>query len=73
MYSLPVVYLGPNYGGGNEDNGDLLQKVPSYTAALSAPTLKQPTADPCPHSWTLPASLGQSLVWSLLLHSVLPP
>ena len=67
MYSLPVVYLGPNYGGGNEDNGDLLQKVPSYTAALSAPTLKQPTTDPCPHSWTLLATLGQPLVWSLLL------
>ena len=27
LYSLPVIYLGPNYGGGNEDNGDLLQKV----------------------------------------------
>ena len=22
-----IIYLGPNYGGGNEDNGDLLQKV----------------------------------------------
>ena len=28
---------GPNYGGGNEDNGDLLQKVPTRTATLSAP------------------------------------
>ena len=28
--------LRSNYGGGNEDNGDLLQKVPC-TAALSAP------------------------------------
>ena len=28
---------GPNYGGGNEDNGDLLQKVPTCTATLSAP------------------------------------
>ena len=26
--SHPGVFLGPNYGGGNEDNGDLLQKVP---------------------------------------------
>ena len=25
---LPVTYLGPNYGGGNEDNGDLLYKAP---------------------------------------------
>ena len=29
--------LRPNYDGGNEDNGDLLQKVPSCTASLSAP------------------------------------
>ena len=25
----PAIYLGPNYGGGNEDNGDLPQKIPS--------------------------------------------
>ena len=30
--------LRPNYGGGNEDNGDLLQKVPL--------TLQQATTDP---------------------------
>ena len=29
--------LRQNYGGGNEDNGDLLQKVPTGTATLSAP------------------------------------
>ena len=28
---------GPNYGGGNEDNGELLQKSHTRTAALSAP------------------------------------
>ena len=28
LCSCPVIYLGPNYGGGNEDTGDLLQKVP---------------------------------------------
>ena len=28
LCSLPVIYLGPDYGGGNEDNGDLIQKVP---------------------------------------------
>ena len=32
--------LRPNYGGGNEDNGDLLQKVPAPTAALSASDLE---------------------------------
>ena len=25
---LPAIYLGPNYGEGNEDNGNLLQKIP---------------------------------------------
>ena len=29
--------LRPNYGGGNEDNGALLQRFHEYTAALSAP------------------------------------
>ena len=29
--------LRPNYGGGNEDNGDLLQRSRAHTAALSAP------------------------------------
>ena len=62
--------LTPNYGGGNEDNGDLLQKVPSCTATLSAPdpaaghrrsTLPLETPG---HSRT---SLGQSLLGSLLL------
>ena len=37
----------PNYGGGKEDNGDLLQKVPACTAALIFPTLQQATTDPC--------------------------
>ena len=58
--------LRPNSGGGNEDNGDLLQKVPC-TATLRAPNLQQATADPpleTPgHSR---ASLCQSLVGSLL-------
>ena len=64
--------LRPNYGGDNEDNSNLLQKVPSCTASLSAP-------DPAPghHRSTPPldtpghsrASLGQSLVGSLLLSS----
>ena len=63
--------LRPNYGGGNEDNGDLLQKVPCMqTAPLSAPN---PAAGHCPRT-PLPetpghsqASVGQSLVESLLL------
>ena len=38
--------LRPNYGGGNEDNGDLLQKAPGNTAALRPRTLQQATTDP---------------------------
>ena len=37
--------LRPNYGMGNEDNGDLLQKV-LCTAELSAPTLQLANANP---------------------------
>ena len=67
LCSLPVIYLGPNYGGGNEDNGRLLQKVPCrhyYTQcpqSCSRPPLAHTSAG---DSW---ASLGQSLVGSLLL------
>ena len=62
--------LRPNYGGGNEDNGDLLQKVPPHTATLRAPN---PAAGHHQHTPLLEtpghsqASLGQSLVGSLLL------
>jgi len=62
--------LRPNYGGGNEDNGDLLQKVPCRHCCTQCP---EPGAG---HHWpTTPlgtpghsqASLAQSLVGSLLL------
>ena len=62
--------LRPKYGGGNEDNGNLLQRSHACTAALSAPN---PVAG---HSRLMPppetpghsrANLGQSLVGSLLL------
>ena len=36
--------LRPNYGGGNEDNGDLLQRSHACTATLSAP---EPAAGHC--------------------------
>ena len=62
--------LRPNYGGGNEDNGDLLPKVPCMHCCTQCPnpaeghcrlTPLQETSGP---SWT---SLGQSLVGSLFL------
>ena len=57
--------LRPNYGGGNEDNGDLLPRSHAHTAALSA---SNPAAG---HCWPLPllqtpghsrTSLGQALM-----------
>ena len=39
--------LRPNYGGGNADNGDLLQKVPCALLHSVPPTLQQVTTDPC--------------------------
>ena len=62
--------LRPNYGGGNEDNGDLLQKVPCMHCELSTP---ESAAGRCPPTPSLEtpghsqASLGQSLLGSLLL------
>ena len=60
--------LRPNYGGGNEDNGDLLQRSPAHTASLSASDPAAGHHQPTPlletpgHSW---ASLGQSPVGSV--------
>ena len=48
--------LRPNYGGGNENNGDLLQKVPCshcYTQCLQ-PCIRPPlTHASARHSWTI--------------------
>ena len=62
--------LRPNYGGGNEDDGNLLQKVPCTHCCTQWP---QPCSRPLPthaftsNSWTFIGKLGQSLVGSLLL------
>ena len=64
--------LRPNYGWGNEDNGDLLQKVLSLHCCTQCPwpyTRPRPTRPPLEtpgHSW---ACVSQSLVGSLLLSS----
>ena len=53
--------LRPNYGGGNEDNGNLLQKVSSTHCCTQCP---QPCSRPlltptsARHSWTLTAKSG---------------
>ena len=72
LCSLPVFYLGPNYGGDNEDYGDLLQKVPCTRSV--PPTLQQATID-LHLCWRLLDTHGQvwvSPLWghcSLLLGS----
>ena len=62
--------LRPNYSGGNEDNADLLQKVPCMHCCTQSPEpaaghrqLTPPLETPG-YSW---ANLGQSFVGSLLL------
>ena len=62
--------LRPNYGRGNEDNGDLLQKVPCTYCPIQCPDPAAGHHRPMPPSETpghSRASLGQSLVESLLL------
>ena len=54
--------LRPNYDGGNEDNGDLLQNVPfmhCYTQCPQPCSRPQQTDASARDSWTLRASLGQ--------------
>ena len=49
--------LRPNYGGGGEDNGDLLQQVLDALLHSVPPTLQQATADPRLHQ-RLPGKPG---------------
>ena len=62
--------LRTNYGGGNEDNGDLFQKVPCmycYTQCPWSCSRPPQTCTPAETPEHPQASLGQSLVGSLLL------
>jgi len=44
---FPLLFdLRPNYGGGNEENGNLLQKVPCMQCHTLSPALQLATADP---------------------------
>ena len=57
LCSLLVIYLGPNYGGSNEDNGNLLQKVLCTHCHTPCPRLcSRPllTHASARDSWTLP-------------------
>ena len=59
--ALPVFYLRPNYGGGNEDNSDLLQKVPCrhcYTQYPQACSRRLLTHASTGDFWTLMGKSG---------------
>ena len=65
--------LRPNYGGGNEDNGDFFKRSHALTAALNAPNPEAGHCCPMPLPEIpghLRASLDQSLVGSLFLSPV---
>ena len=69
VFSCLLFDLEPNYGGGNEDNGDLLQKVLGTHCYTQCPQpCSRPPHTPVPetpeHSWPC---LGWFLVGSLLL------
>ena len=60
--------LRPNYGGGNEDNGDLLQKVPCTHCCTQCPqSCSRPLLTHAETPGHSQVSLGQSSVESLLL------
>ena len=70
-----VNYLGPNYGGCNEDNGDLFQKVPCmhcYTQRPPPCSRPPPTDTSARDSWALmgksgSASCGVTALFSCIL------
>ena len=57
LCSLLLFGLRPNYGGGNEDNGSLLQKVPCTHCH---------TQCPWPYSWPPPIRASARYPWTLL-------
>ena len=84
LCSLPATYLGPNYGGGNEDNDDLPQKIPCmycYSPCpqpCSMPTLTQAFTRDCwtPRGKSGTVFCGVTVPFSwVLMHKVLlcPP
>ena len=64
----PLLFdLRPNYGGDNEDNGILLQKGPCVHCCTQSPQCHHRPTPPPETPGHSQASLGQSLVGSLLL------
>ena len=70
MCFLHAIYVRSNHSGGNEDNGEPLQRSHARTATLNAANPAAGHHQPMPlmeTSGRSQASLGQSLVGSLLL------
>ena len=79
-----AIYLGPNYGGGNEDNGDLLQKTPCMYCYSPCPqpcsrpppayTFARDSQTPTGKSGTVSCGITAHFSW-VLMHRVLlcPP
>ena len=71
LCSLPAIYLGPNYGGGNEDNGYLFSTILCMYCYTQCP---QPCSRPPPihastgDSWTFTGKSGSVSCGSLLLY-----
>ena len=62
--------LRPNYGGGDEDNGDLLQNVPCSHCCTQCPlaySRPPPTHMSAGDFWTFMGKSGSVSCWSLLL------
>ena len=62
LWSLPIIYLGPNYGGSSEDNGNLLQKFPNTQCpqSCSRPPLTHASAV---DSWTYTSKSRSVSCW----------
>ncbi|XDC63245.1 hypothetical protein R6Z07M_014427 [Ovis aries] len=80
LCSFPAIHLGPDYGGGNEDNGNLLQKSPCmYCYTQSPQPCNRPllTHNSAGDSWTPtgksgPVSCGVTAPFSwVFVHKVL--
>ena len=57
LCSLPAIFLRTNYGGSNEDNGDLLQKIPCIYCYTQCPQPCSRSPGTCLH-WKLPPGRG---------------
>ena len=84
FWQNPAIYLGPNYDGGNEDNGDILLKTPCRYCYTQCPqqcskpppthTSTRDSQTPTGNSGTVSCGITAPFSW-VLVHKVLlcPP